>query len=95
MSVSCYVYYRIQPQREAQARERVRALLAHMSQHCGIAGRLLCKSGEANLWMEVYDAVEDYAAFEAGLAQACAATRIDEVLIPGSVRKVECFGACA
>ena len=95
MTVSCYVDYRIQPQREAQARERVHALLSHMLQRWGIAGRLLCKRGEANLWMEVYDAVEDYAAFEAALGQAGAATHIDEVLIPGSVRKVECFGECA
>ena len=95
MTWSCYVYYRIQPGHEAEARRRVAELLADLRERSGVAGRLLCKRGETSLWMEVYDSVADIDAFEAELEHASARTGIEAVLLPGSSRKVECFSACA
>jgi hypothetical protein len=45
--------------------------------------------------MEVYDDVEDPDGFEAVLAEAVRAERVDELLAAGSVRKLECFQPCA
>ena len=95
MSAAYYVYYRVQPQHDADAHARVQALFARVAAGCGIAGRLLRKRGEPDLWMEVYEAVADEAGFESALARAGSEVRIDEVLVPGSPRKVECFRGCA
>ena len=91
MSLTYYVYYRVEPRREADARQRVQSVLAQVRHDCGVAGRVLRKRDEPNLWMEVYEAVEEHVVFEAALERAAAATRIAEVLAAGSARKVECF----
>ena len=38
------------------------------SERCGVRGRLLTKRGEPNLWMEVYEGVQDGGLFESALA---------------------------
>jgi hypothetical protein len=91
VSLAYYVYYRIAPQNEAQARQRVQSLLAQVARHCGVAGRLLAKCDEPNMWMEVYEGVQDRHSFEDVLERAAAGTRIGEVLAEGAARKVECF----
>jgi hypothetical protein len=91
VSLAYYVYYRVEPRREADARQRVQSVLAQVRRDCGVAGRVLRKRDEPNLWMEVYEAVEEHLVFEAALDRAAAATRIAEVLAAGSARKVECF----
>jgi len=91
VSLAYYVYYRVEPRREADARQRVQSVLAQVRLDCGVAGRVLRKRDEPNLWMEVYEAVEEHLGFEAALDRAAAATRIAEVLAAGSARKVECF----
>jgi hypothetical protein len=91
VTLAYYVYYRIEPQREADARQRVQSLLAQVAQECGVTGRVLVKCHEPNLWMEVYESVDDAARFDAVLDRAVAATRVSEVLAAGAARKVECF----
>lgn len=91
MPLSYYVYYRIEPRREADARARVEVLLAGVAHEQGVNGRLLRKRDEPALWMEVYEGVSDAAGFEAALERACAGSGIAEVLLPGSARKTECF----
>jgi hypothetical protein len=91
VTLAYYVYYRIEPQREADARQRVQSLLAQVARECGVAGRVLRKRDEPNLWMEVYESVDDAARFDAVLDRAVAATRVAEVLAAGAARKVECF----
>jgi hypothetical protein len=91
VALSYYVYYRIEPRREADARARAEALLAAVAHEHGVPGRLLRKRDEPALWMEVYEGVSDAAGFEAALERACAASGIVEVLLQGSVRRTECF----
>jgi hypothetical protein len=91
MSLSYYVYYRIQPQREGDVHPRVETVLAGMAARFGVHGRLLRKRGEPNLWMEVYEGVPDGAGFETALAEAATHAGIPALLVPGSSRKVECF----
>jgi hypothetical protein len=95
MRYAYYVYYRIEPAKAHLARDRVQALLSRVQAATAVTGRLLCKRNDANLYMEVYDGVEDPHGFETGLAEAVRAERLDELLAAGSVRKLECFQPCA
>ena len=91
MQLYYYVYYRVRPGCEADARARVRELLAAVARSTGVSGRLLSKRDEPNLWMEVYADVPQQAGFEALLDEVASQVGIATVLLPGSVRKVECF----
>jgi hypothetical protein len=86
-----YVYYRVRPGCEADARTRVCDLLAAVDRSTGVSGRLLSKRDEPNLWMEVYADVPRQVGFDALLDELAGQVGIANVLLPGSVRKVECF----
>ncbi|MDA8127531.1 MAG: DUF4936 family protein [Betaproteobacteria bacterium] len=84
-----YAYYRIDPDQEAAAAERIDALLTMMAAHCGTAPRRFRRCDDPALWMEVYEDIAGYAAFSAALDVAvselgCAA------FIQGE-RHLECF----
>ncbi|MEO7762500.1 MAG: DUF4936 family protein [Casimicrobiaceae bacterium] len=55
----CYVYYRIDAAREAEAKRALDAMLIALQAATGITGRIYCKTHEPLLWMEVYCAVAD------------------------------------
>jgi len=90
-AVSYFIYYRVAPGREGAAREHVERLQASLLQSSGVRGRLMSKRGEANLWMEVYEAVHDAAGFERALELALSEIEFDTLLADGSQRCVECF----
>ncbi len=90
MTFSYYIYYRIEPARATAAEQCVRALLFAVQQETGIAGRLLKKRGEPNLWMEIYENVADEGRFEWELAEATNRLNAMELLQSGS-RHLECF----
>jgi hypothetical protein len=91
MAYSFYVYYRVDPAKAGACEPRVRELLALMRKVTGVQGRMLVKEGEANLWMEVYENVNDESKFEWELAEAAGKLKIQEFLQPGTGRHVECF----
>ena len=91
MMVSYFIYYRIAPGQEALARERATRLQTRLAEAAGVRSRLLTKCGEPNLWMEIYEAVVDAAAFERALDTAVGELRICEGLADGSRRHMECF----
>jgi hypothetical protein len=88
---SYFIYYRVAPGREPVAREQVRRLQVALAEAIGVRGRLMTKRGQPNLWMEVYEAVSDSAAFEHALDSAVQELQLDQLLAPGSLRHVECF----
>ena len=49
------------------------------------------KRGESNLWMEIYLNVTDDAKFEWELADAAGRLNVQEFLLPGTPRHLECF----
>ena len=55
----CYVYYRVDPAREAAAHTALTALLAELAATHGIRGHAFRKVGEPLLWMEVYAGLAD------------------------------------
>ena len=91
MAYSFYIYYRVDPSKAGACEPRVRELLNVVKKITGVAGRLMVKQGEANLWMEVYENVADDSKFEWELAEAASRLKIDQFLQPGSTRRVECF----
>jgi len=91
MAWSYYVYYRVDPEKAGACEPRVRELLTLIRKITGTNGRLMVKQGEANLWMEVYENVGDDSKFEWELADAAGKLKIQEFLMPGTMRHVECF----
>ena len=91
MPCSYYIYYRVDPAKTASGERRIGELLEAMHKSTGVAGRMMKKRGEPNLWMEVYEGVADEAKFEWELAEAVDKLKIQEVLLPGTPRHIECF----
>ena len=91
MAHSYYIYYRVQPEQAAACESAVQAVLSSVRAATGVAGRLMRKRGEANLWMEVYEGVTDDSKFEWELAEAAGRSGMQAFLLPGSGRHIECF----
>jgi hypothetical protein len=91
MPYSFYIYYRVDPAASVPAEARIRELLAAVRKTTGISGKLMRKRGESNLWMEIYLDVPDDAKFEWELADAAGRLNVQEFLLPGTPRHVECF----
>lgn len=91
MSVSYYVYYRIDPATTAGAERAAADLLERMRRATGIQGTLKRKRGEEHLWMEIYPGIRDAAGFEQALAAAFEASGLAAHLAPGKGRHLECF----
>ena len=81
-----YVYYKISPQDVTRMRHAVDALFASLEQACGVRGRWMRRRDDPSTYMEVYENVQDPAAFEAALEREGAKL--------GIARKVERF-VCA
>jgi hypothetical protein len=86
-----YVYYRVDPRAEGEARQRVEALFQRLLERCSVRGRLLTKRGEPSLWMEAYEGVQDAERFEAALCTEAASLQLDTVVREGTRRNLECF----
>jgi len=91
MAYSFYIYYRVDPVKAGACEPRIRELFEVVRKATGIEGRLMRKRGESNLWMEIYLNVADDAKFEWELAEAAGRLNIQEFLLPGTPRHVECF----
>nr|WP_281069974.1 DUF4936 family protein [Pelomicrobium methylotrophicum] len=85
------MYYRIDPAQADTAAARIRELQTALDCRTGVAGRLLKKRDEPDLWMEIYEEVQDPARFEQALAELVEEKGINALLAPGSCRRAECF----
>ena len=91
MAFSYYIYYRIDPAKTDACEVRVRKLFDAVRKATGVSGQIMRKRGESNLWMEIYLDVSDDAKFEWELAEAVGRLNLQEFLLPGTPRHVECF----
>jgi len=89
LALGYYVYYRVT--RPQQAGLAGRGMQSELLLRSGVRGRLLSKRDEPGLWMEVYEGVNDAAAFEAELDRLVAAFKLESFLESGSRRHTECF----
>ncbi len=91
MAFSYYIYYRIDSTKAAACETRIGELFETIRDATGVSGRLMRKRGESNLWMEIYLNVIDDARFEWELAEAVGRLNVQEFLLPGTPRHLECF----
>ena len=91
MTYSFYIYYRVDPAKAKACEPRIKELFAAVRKATGVSGKLMRKRGESNLWMEIYLDVTDDAKFEWELADAAGRLNVQEFLLPGTPRHVECF----
>jgi hypothetical protein len=78
-----YVYYRVDADGVSVLRPQVEKLFEQIHQQLGVRGRWMRRRDDATTYMEVYEGVEDDAAFEALLAREAAGL--------GLARRVERF----
>ncbi|KAA3653785.1 MAG: DUF4936 family protein [Proteobacteria bacterium] len=88
-----YVYYRVAPDRQTEAADAARRMLAAIEATTGIAGRLQRRADDALTWMEIYPSVADCAHFSAMLDDALQASGLRDC-IDGD-RHTERFVPCA
>lgn len=86
-----YVYYRVAPAHTTAAAARVDALLRVMAPYCGRPPRRLVRCDDKATWMEIYEDIGNWPAFEAALGAALASAGLD-TLLDGD-RHLECFAA--
>jgi len=92
--INYYVYYKVAPApREALARA-VAELFDAVKKETGLAGRWMHRHDDPATCMEVYEGVQDAAAFEALLARECKRLEFARYLQPGQSRRQERF-TCA
>jgi hypothetical protein len=60
-----YVYYKLDAERLALARPLVNALFEKIKKQFGVTGRWMRRRDDPSTYMEVYEGVQDGAAFEA------------------------------
>ena len=60
-----YVYYKVASQELSRMRAAVDALFDAVERECGVRGRWMHRRDDPSTYMEVYEDVEDEAAFEA------------------------------
>jgi quinol monooxygenase YgiN len=60
-----YVYYKIAPDQLSGLREAVQTLFRNIEKQSGVRGRWMRRRDDPSTFMEVYEEVQDAAAFEA------------------------------
>lgn len=86
-----FIYYRIAPEQISRIESALQRMQLEIEAQSGIMGRLLKKSDDPNLWMEVYENVPEDLAFEEILSRAAAQSGLANLLTVGEKRHVECF----
>ena len=75
-----YVYYRLSPGGIAEAREEVTRLFGVLEKACGVRGRWMRRRDDPSTYMEVYEGVNDEAAFEALLEREGAKLGVTRII---------------
>ena len=91
MSLSCYVYYRIEPERHKSGRDAVERTIDCLRKRAGVTARLMIKTDDPSLWMEVYEGIGDEARFLTSLRECVEASGLLSCLASDSERHIEMF----
>lgn len=90
---TAYVYYRVEPAHAVECARCVDALLAAMAFCCASPPQRLRRCDDADTWMEIYEGIADWAAFERTLEREIRCRGADQYAIGG--RHLECFAPFA
>jgi len=88
---SLYSYYRIVPERRAEARAAVYALFAAVAQNHDVQGRWMRRRDDPQTHMEIYSDIEDVDALLAFIRRECERTGFARVLADAGARHDEIF----
>ena len=89
MTAYLYVYFKAPT--GADVAPRVRGMQTELARETGVQGRVMRRRDRPETWMEVYEDIGDFDAFEAHLAAAVDRHGLSAVLQPGELRHVERF----
>jgi len=92
---SYYVYYRIEPDAQAELTRVIGELFAAVAARTGVRGRWMRRRDDPATCMEVYEEVRDAAAFETVLEGEVQRNGLGRFLAPNTARHTECFVAAA
>jgi hypothetical protein len=88
-----YVYYKVEPARLAALRSAVKELFGALERECGVRGRWMRRRDDPGTYMEVYEGVRDFGAFEAALARESGRLGLADLVGGGGARRNEIFVA--
>jgi len=69
----------------------VTQVIAAIAADTGVTGKLLVQRDDAQLWMEIYEPVDDADEFERLLTRHADGADFGRLLQPGQTRRIECF----
>ncbi|MFN3715441.1 MAG: DUF4936 family protein [Thiobacillus sp.] len=84
-----YVYYRIRPDRTADALARASAQMRAMRAFCTLPPRIMQRCNDPSTWMEIYEGIADWTAFASAFDRATAESGLASCL--AGERHLECF----
>ena len=91
MSVSCFVYYRVSAGSTTQASVAVRNAIAQIQVLTSVRARLMTKTSDPLVWMEVYEGIKNQPAFLSAMRECVEAANLERWLDGDRQRHVEIF----
>ena len=91
MAVHLYIYYRVADAADRAAAEAADAVFERVRSATGIDGRRRVRRDEPQLWMEIYEGIDDADAFANVLDAAVATSGLARHLASGERRHAEWF----
>ena len=81
--LSYYIYYKVEATQIDATRTAATRIVADIARATGVSGRLMARTDDPFTWMEVYESIVDFDAFDRALGAAVEHTGICALLVGG------------